>query len=246
MTHKPLIGITANESKFIRSPHHPIFSLNQVYVRAIEEAGGVPLILPPILSEDSMREVFARLDGIVFSGGGDINPSIYGEPLHSTLWSLSDDRDRVELEFARWAAHHEKPLLGICRGTQVLNVALGGTLIQDIPSEVPDALQHSFDDAVVARDYIAHPVKIENGSHLRAVMQTELASVNSWHHQALKRIAPDLKVVAQAPDGIVEAVEIQEHRFAIGVQWHPEWLYTNQPEMKRLFTALVEASGNGK
>lgn len=242
---RPLIGITAAESQYIKPPHHAIFSLNQVYVRAIEESGGVPLMLPPILSEDSLREVFARLDGIVFSGGGDINPSIYGEPPHATLWGLSDDRDRVELELARWAAHREKPLLGICRGIQVLNVALGGTLIQDIPAEVPDALQHSFDDAVVARDYIAHPVKIENGSHLRQVIQSEIASVNSWHHQALKRIAPNLTVVAQAPDGIIEAVEVDGHRFAIGVQWHPEWLYRNQPEMKRLFTALVEASSNG-
>lgn len=243
---RPLIGITANEASHIRPPHHPIFSLNQVYVRAIEDSGGVALMLPPILSEDSMREVFSRLDGIVFSGGGDINPSIYEEPPHSTLWGLSDDRDRVELKLARWAAHHEKPLLGICRGTQVLNIALGGTLIQDIPSEVPDALEHSFDDATVARDYIAHPVRVVEGSLLRKVLQSEIVPVNSWHHQALKRIAPDLKVVALAPDGIVEAVEIQAHRFAIGVQWHPEWLYTNHPEMKRLFTALVEASGNGK
>lgn len=244
MPHRPLIGITAHESQYIKPPHLPIFSLNRVYASAIEESGGVPLILPPILGEDSMREVFARLDGIVFTGGGDINPSIYGEPPHSSLWGLSDDRDRFELELARWAARHEKPFLGICRGIQVLNVALGGTLIQDIPSEVPDALQHSFDDTVVPRDYMAHPVKIENGSHLRQVIQAEIASVNSWHHQALKRIAPDLKIVAQAPDGIIEAVEIDGHRFAIGVQWHPEWLYHNQPEMKRLFTALVEASGN--
>ncbi len=246
MIKRPLIGITASESNHIKPPHHAIFSLNQVYVRAIEDSGGVPLLLPPILSEDSMREIFATLDGILFTGGGDINPSIYDEPPHSTLWGLSDDRDRVELELARWAAHHEKPMLAICRGTQVLNVALGGTLIQDIPSEVPDALEHSFDDAVVARDYIAHPVKVAGGSHLRKVLQSEIVRVNSWHHQALKRIAPDLKVVAQSPDGIVEAVEIEEHRFAIGVQWHPEWLYTNQPEMKRLFIALVEASGNGK
>jgi putative glutamine amidotransferase len=242
---RPLIGITANESKNINPPHSLIFSLNQVYVSAIEEAGGVPLILPPILGEDSMREVFARLDGIVFSGGGDINPTIYDELAHSTLWGLSEDRDRVELELARWAARHEKPLLGICRGTQVLNVALGGTLIQDIPSEVPDALEHSFDDAAIPRGYIAHPVKVVAGSHLRQVLQSEIVPVNSWHHQALKRIAPDLKVVAQSPDGVVEAVEIEAHRFAIGVQWHPEWLYTDQPEMKRLFTALVEASRNG-
>jgi putative glutamine amidotransferase len=242
---KPLIGITANESKNINPPHSAIFALNQVYISAIEESGGVPLMLPPILSEESMREVFARLDGIVFSGGGDINPTIYDEPPHSSLWGLSDDRDRVELEMARWAAHHEKPLLGICRGTQVLNVALGGTLIQDIPSEVPDALEHSFDDTRVPRDYIAHPVKIADGSHLRDVLQADIAAVNSWHHQALKRIAPDLKVVAQSPDGVVEAVEIEGHRFAIGVQWHPEWLYANHPEMKRLFTALVEASSNG-
>jgi putative glutamine amidotransferase len=242
---RPLIGITADETKSFYPPHRPLFSLNQVYARAIEESGGVPLILPPILSEDSMREVFTRLDGIIFSGGGDINPSIYDEPAHSTLWGLSEDRDRVELELARWAARQEKPFLGICRGTQVLNVALGGTLVQDIPSEVPDALQHSFDDSTIPRGYIAHPVKVVEGSHLRQVLQSEIVPVNSWHHQSLKRIAPILKVVAQAPDGVVEAVEIEAHRFAIGVQWHPEWMYMDHPEMKRLFTALVEASSNG-
>jgi len=136
----------------------------------------------------------------------------------------------------------DKPVMGICRGVQVLNVALGGSLVQDIPTQQPDSLPHSFDGARVARDYMAHSVRIESGSVLREVMGVEQVSVNSWHHQSLKRVAASLTVVAQSPDGIIEAVEMPSRRFVIGVQWHPEWLYDHQPEMKRLFEALVQAA----
>jgi putative glutamine amidotransferase len=242
MSARPLIGITAFETQHLRPPHAPLYATGQRYVRAIEEAGGLPVILSPGLSNDTLRATFERLDGLLMSGGGDIDPVIYGEEAHAKIWGLDMKRDRAELAMAKWAADTEKPLLCICRGIQVLNVALGGSLVQDIASMVPNALTHMFDEEVTPRDTIAHSVRVEANSLLNKLLQADEAAVNSWHHQSIKRVADDLKVVALSPDGIVEAVELPEHRFVLGVQWHPEWLYDRQPEMKRLFTGLVEAA----
>jgi putative glutamine amidotransferase len=152
------------------------------------------------------------------------------------------NRDRAELALAQWAAETQKPLLCICRGTQVLNVALGGSLLQDIETMQPKALRHMYDQEVTPREEITHHITVNAGSLLGGLLQTDIVHVNSWHHQAIKRLAGDLNVVAQAPDGIVEAIEIPGHRFALGVQWHPEWLYDRQPEMARLFHGLIAAA----
>lgn len=242
MSHRPLIGITAFETRHINLPHLPIFALNRRYVMAIEAAGGAPLMVSPGLSEDSLRAIFDRLDGWLLSGGGDIDPACYGETPHPASTEISADRDQMELALARRAVDADKALLSICRGIQVFNVALGGTLVQHIPAQIPGALQHNFDGTQVARDHIAHPVRIAAGTRLGEVMGVDQAGVNSWHHQSLKQIAPGLKVTALSPDGVIEAVELPGHRFALGVQWHPEWLYDRQPEMKRLFEALVQAA----
>jgi putative glutamine amidotransferase len=242
MSKRPLIGITAFETKYIHPPHSPLYATGQRYVRAIEDAGGLPVIMSPALSNDTLGSIFARLDGLLLSGGGDIDPSIYGEEAHSTIWGLDMNRDRAELAMARWAADTRKPILCICRGIQVLNVALGGSLVQDIASMVPDALTHMFDEKDTPREKTTHPVHVAPDSLLSQLLQADEAAVNSWHHQSLKRVANDLKVVAKAPDGIVEAVELAGHRFALGVQWHPEWLYQQQPEMARLFTGLIDAA----
>ncbi len=242
MPNRPLIGITAFETRHVDPPHLPIYALNRRYVMAIEAAGGAPLLVPSGLDDTSLEAIFARLDGLLLSGGGDIDPAYYGEAPHVSLTGVSAARDRLELAFVRWAVDAEKPLMAICRGIQVLNVALGGSLVQDIPTQLPGSLTHMFDGTTIARPDGAHPVQIEAGTRLRRVMGMAQASVNSWHHQSVGQIAPGLKVVAQAPDGVVEAVELPGHRFAIGVQWHPEWLYDRQPEMKRLFEALVQAA----
>ncbi|HET7089709.1 MAG TPA: gamma-glutamyl-gamma-aminobutyrate hydrolase family protein [Anaerolineae bacterium] len=242
MTKRPVIGITALATRYIDPPHSPMYALNQRYVMAVEASGGAPLMVPPDLDETSMQAIFERLDGWVLSGGGDVDPAYYGESPHAALNEVNAERDRLELSFARQAVEADKPVIGICRGVQVLNVALGGSLVQDIPTQQADSLPHSFDGTRVARDYMAHPVRIESGSLLREVMGVEQAGVNSWHHQSVKRVAASLAVVAQSPDGIIEAVEMPGRRFVIGVQWHPEWLYDHQPEMKRLFEALVQAA----
>lgn len=242
MNKRPLIGITAFETKYPRPPHAPLYATGQRYVRAVENAGGLPVILSPGLSDESLRALFDRLDGLLLSGGGDIDPATYGEEPHSTIWGLDMNRDRAELALAKWAAYTQKPLLCICRGTQVLNVALGGSLVQDIESMRPEALRHMFDEETTPREEVTHSVRVAEGSLLGELIQANAAQVNSWHHQAVKRLADDLKVVASAPDGIVEAIEIPGHRFALGVQWHPEWLYDKYPEHKRLFERLVQAA----
>jgi putative glutamine amidotransferase len=191
MPKRPVIGITAFETHYPEPPHAPLFALNRRYVAAIEAAGGAPLIVPPGLGPAALDTIFARLDGLLLSGGGDVDPIHYGEAPHPALTSVSADRDDIEMALTRRAVEADTPLLAVCRGIQVLNVALGGSLVQDIPTQRPGSLEHMPDRAKVAR-----------------------------HHNT------------QLPD----------RRFVIGVQWHPEWLTNRQPEMRRLFEALVQAA----
>lgn len=245
MSAKPVIGITAFEMQQPDPPQSALYALGRRYVRAIEETGGAPVVAPPGLSEDSLRRIFDRFDGWLLSGGGDIDPALYGEPPQAPLFGVSVDRDRAELALARWAIEGNKPLLCICRGLQVLNVALGGTLIQDIPTQRPGALEHSFDSRVIPRDHLAHSITVEPGSRLASALGAQAIQVNSWHHQAVNGLGQGLQAVAWSPDGIIEAVETAAgaaRSFAIGVQWHPEWLYDKQAEAKRLFAALIQAA----
>jgi putative glutamine amidotransferase len=242
MSKRPLIGVTGYETQHIEAPHLPIFALGRRYAQAVAAAGGAPLVVPPGLDDDALAAIFARLDGVLLSGGGDVDPACYGEAPHPALVEVSTARDRMEMALARRSVEGSKPLLAICRGIQVLNVALGGSLLQDIPTQHPGALTHTFDVKSTPRAHLAHSVRIDAATRLQSVMGVNETEVNSWHHQALKQVAQGLSVTAHSPDGIVEAVEIAGHRFAIGVQWHPEWLYDRQPEMMRLFEALVHSA----
>jgi putative glutamine amidotransferase len=238
---QPVIGITASIDH--RSPAYgETYSLTRKYAEGVLQAGGVPLIMPHNLDVDALRIVLDRLDGVVLSGGGDIDPAMFGEDTHPATCEIEADRDRMELTLAQWIVERDIPCLAICRGIQVLNVALGGSLLQDIPSQVPAALPHSFDRATTPRDYLAHPVKIDPDSQLARVMRLEVAQTNSWHHQSIKQAADRLRVTAVAPDSVIEAVEVPGRRFAIGVQWHPEWLFEEYPEHRRLFAGLIEAA----
>jgi putative glutamine amidotransferase len=239
---QPLIGVTASVA--LRGPAFgETYTLSRRYVDAVQAAGGVTVIVPHNLTKPELWGMFERLDGLLLSGGGDIDPELFHEARHPATDEIHTDRDRVELALARWVVEHDKPCLAICRGIQVLNVALGGSLIQDIPTEVPDALEHRFDYDRVARDYLAHPVKIEADSLLARVMQSDHAQTNSWHHQSIKQVGTNLRVTGYAPDGVIEAAEVPGKRFALAVQWHPEWMYDNYPEHKRLFEGLVQAAG---
>jgi putative glutamine amidotransferase len=235
---KPLIGITTYQST--NSYGQPTVLLQQSYIRAIMQAGGVPVLVPSLIANDGWDTVYSRLDGILFSGGGDIALEHFiGEP-HPRIDDVEPERDAVELQMIQAAASDGKPFLGICRGCQVLNVALGGTLYTHIPDQLPGALDHSYPGN--KRTVLVHEVKIEEGTHIAEIYGEPIIKVNSLHHQGLKDIAPVLRVAGQAPDGLVEAVELPEHPFGLAVQWHPEWL-TDQESTRNLFKKFVEAAG---
>ncbi len=237
----PVIGITGRTDRSARPPNLSLFSVTLTYVQAVELGGGAPVIIPPHLEEAKLRAIFEHLDGLILSGGGDILPALFSEEDSGLLWSVDERRDRAELALAQWALAEGLPLLAICRGAQVLNVTAGGTLIQDIPTQVPDALPHS---TVAGRPLstVAHTVEVAAGSRLAALAGAGELGVNSAHHQAAKVVGAGLVVTARAPDGIIEGLEASDHPFCIGVQWHPETMVESHPVMRRLFEGLAEAA----
>ncbi|MBN1179718.1 MAG: gamma-glutamyl-gamma-aminobutyrate hydrolase family protein [Anaerolineae bacterium] len=238
----PLIGITGRAEQVSTGLSTPFYGAFQSYVVAVREAGGLPLIVPPILNPAHVPLVATRLDGLLLSGGGDIDPAEYGEPGHPLAAGIDLERDRTELLLVRAALENGLPILAICRGIQVLNVALGGTLFVDIPTQVPDAVIHDPKDGD-AWETFNHTVHLTPGSRLAAIFDAPALQVNSFHHQATRRVADGLVVTARAADGVVEGLEHRRHPFCVGVQWHPESRFGNQPGMERLFVAFVRAAG---
>ncbi|MGH2521743.1 MAG: gamma-glutamyl-gamma-aminobutyrate hydrolase family protein, partial [Anaerolineales bacterium] len=206
-------------------------------------AGGIPLMIPLTLDEGDLLEVYQRLDGLLVPGGGDIDPLRYGAERHTKTDDVDPNRDRIEISLTQQALHGGKPFFGICRGAQVFNVALGGTLYQDIPSDFAEPLGHLYIPPEFPRDHLAHEVQVAEESLLARCLGSPIVRVNSRHHQAVKDLAPGLEVVARASDGIVEAIELPGHPFALGVQWHPENI-TAQPEMLHLFVQFIQAAAN--
>jgi len=235
---KPVIGITTNYSK--NSYGQPLVLLQQSYVKAIMQAGGVPVLIPSLIAEDGWDALYARLNGILFSGGGDIGLEHSPGHPHPRIDDVDPERDLIELKMLNTAAADGKPFLGICRGCQVMNVALGGTLYTHIPDQLPNALDHSYPGNM--RTVLVHQVKIEEGTHVAEIFGEPIIKVNSLHHQGLKEIAPSLRVAGHAPDGLVEAIELPDHPFGLAVQWHPEWL-TDQEGTRNLFRKFVDAAG---
>jgi putative glutamine amidotransferase len=235
---KPVIGITTNYSK--NSYGQPLVLLQQSYVKAIMQAGGVPVLIPSLIAEDGWDALYARLNGILFSGGGDIGLEHSPGHPHPRIDDVDPERDLIELKMLNTAAADGKPFLGICRGCQVMNVALGGTLYTHIPDQLPNALDHSYPGNM--RTVLVHQVKIEEGTYVAEIFGEPIIKVNSLHHQGLKEIAPSLRVAGHAPDGLVEAIELPDHPFGLAVQWHPEWL-TDQEGTRNLFRKFVEAAG---
>jgi len=199
------------------------------------------VLIPLNLDEKALRAIYERLHGLLLAGGVDVHPRHYGEAIHEKCGEIDEARDTVELALARWALAEGLPILAICRGIQVLNVAAGGTLYQDIASQVPNSLKHDYWPDY-PRNYLPHQVTVNGDSHLAAILGQRRVGVNSMHHQAVKDLAPRFKVVARTSDGLVEAIEDQDHPFALGVQWHPEELMEDGPLMRRLFDAFVSAA----
>ncbi len=228
---RPLIGISTYHRE---TAGRSRFSLPSAYVDALRAANGLGVLLTP--GEAEPEELLDRLDGLVLSGGGDLDPASYGSDAHARVYSVSPERDAFELALLRGALERGMPTLAICRGMQVLNVALGGNLHVHLPDVIGEAVVHRRSQTEAA----AHPVRVEGGSKLAERLgAAELAAVPSWHHQALDRLGAGLRPVAWAPDGVVEAVELAEAPQLIAVQWHPE-LAGAAAEGRGLFAALVE------
>ncbi|MDD6016008.1 MAG: gamma-glutamyl-gamma-aminobutyrate hydrolase family protein [Prevotellaceae bacterium] len=233
----PVIGITGNYTQ-------ETCTLAEGYYQSVLKAGGIPFIIPPFYETDRLGELLDRLDGIIFSGGGDINPLLLGEEPIKELHSITPERDQQELLLARLAYDRQIPMLGICKGIQIINAALGGTLYQDIHTQMEGIrIKHNQDQD---RRYPSHQVTISRGSILEKIFGTELA-VNSFHHQACKSAAPGLKVTAMSSDGVIEAIESDEFKSIMGVQWHPEtYILRNSTEMLPIFEWLISESAEFK
>lgn len=240
---RPLIGVPTGREKSQRFFGLPIYIMNQTYVRTLENLGALPVLIPLQMSDETLRGIFERLDGLLLPGGEDIDPAQYDEERHAQLGSTDSERDRTELLLARWAIESGMPLLGVCRGVQVMNVACGGSLIQDLTSEAPTLQKHDFFPPTFERFRISHQVAIEPDSRLARSLG-QVHEVNSMHHQGINRLGSALRVVAIAEDGLAEALEVPELPFAVGVQWHPEELAKTDRHSAGLFYDFVSSAAS--
>jgi putative glutamine amidotransferase len=234
----PLIGLTAS-----RNPDNATLTINEVYIQAVIQAGGAPVLMPLGVSEPSLGEILSRLDGIIFTGGGDVEPARYGaDNGHPKLGEVDVDRDRVELFLYHEAARRGLPFLGICRGIQLINVAMGGTLYVDIADQRPGAIQHDYHG--YPRKFLAHSVAVED-HRLAGILGSTQVEVTSFHHQGVEKLAGAFRATAYSPDGLIEALELPGYPFGLAVQWHPECML-DVPSMQNLFRAFIEASSAQK
>lgn len=227
----PLIGITTYERNEAEQ-----FVLYAAYVDAVRRAGGVPVLLPP--GEGNSDRLIQRLDGLVFTGGGDIHPDHYNGDFHPTIYKIDVERDRFELDLARRAIRANVAVLGICRGMQVLSVVSGGQLLAHVPDTFGTSTLHREEQISPTR----HGVELVPHSRLARIMETTAVEVVSWHHQAVTTVPAGWQIAAHAPDGLIEAVEHRDHPWAIALQWHPELSAAHDPCQQRIFDAFVEAA----
>jgi putative glutamine amidotransferase len=238
----PVIGIMSRNDHSGMWKGYELCGQGLSYARSVTLAGGAPVLIPLELGESAWQSIYERLDGLLFPGGVDVNPAYYGEAPHERLGRVDDPLDQAELVLARWALEDRVPVLAICRGIQLINVAAGGTLYQDLPTQLPDTFPHACNAPTYPRAYRAHALRIEPNSRLAATLSATECRVNSRHHQAVKDVAPAFAITARAPDGVIEGIEHREAPFIVGVQWHPESLAAADPQMLALFEALVESS----
>ncbi|NLJ58909.1 MAG: gamma-glutamyl-gamma-aminobutyrate hydrolase family protein [Tissierellia bacterium] len=234
---KAIIGVTVHKDV---TDGVGYLKINQCNLKALIEAGSIPLMLPVTADDELIDEYLKVVDGIYFSGGGDVNPLIYGEDPIKEIKDIDYERDEFEIKLFKKAAALNIPMLGICRGEQVMNVAAGGSLYQDIYAQIPGVNGHS--PKFTSGGYPHHKVKIMENSILHSVFKANEININSYHHQAVKNIAKGFKVTALSEDGVIEAIESEELTFAVGIQWHPEVMYERFPEFLRIFEVFVKAA----
>lgn len=241
---KPLIGIspTPSHDTFGHGAFYR-FCLSDTYVRSVQQAGGLAVILTPS-ADDAAGNVLDSLDGLILSGGGDIDPALFTDrPRHQATGSIDDLRDAYELQLMKHAHERNLPTFAICRGIQVMNVAFGGTLYQHIPDDVANSLEHRQHVCGYSQHDVSHLVAFERSPNpFTALLGVDELMVNSFHHQAVADIATPLRVAARSTDGVIEAIVHPEMTFGLGVQWHPEMLAQNFSQHAKLFSALIEAA----
>jgi putative glutamine amidotransferase len=243
---RPVIGIATQTQDAVPGILPRVWIMSQRYVQVLSSLGAVPWLVPLLPGDqDTLRAIYDRLDGVFLTGGMDVDPSLYGEERHPKCGQTDRDRDAVEMTFVRWALEDHKPLLAVCRGFQMLNVACGGSLFQDVGAQYPAGIKHDYFPTAAGtptRDYLAHDIRVEPQSRLGRYLGAETVRVNSMHHQGIKALAPTLVPSAWAPDGLIEGVEGSNGHYVVAVQWHPEEL-TAQEGQRRLFTEFLAAAG---
>jgi putative glutamine amidotransferase len=245
MGKRPIIGIPTQTLEEIPDQLPRCWVMSQQYVRVLVAAGAVPWIIPLLEGDPaSLRAIYERVDGIFLPGGVDLDPSAYCEGPSSLVGRTDPARDEIELTLTRWALDDHKPLLAVCRGIQVVNVAAGGSVHQDLATQLPGAIKHDYFPTrnQYTRDLLVHDVEVTEGSKLHALLGAPVVKVNSMHHQGIKSLAVGLRPTAFAPDGLIEGLESPNGHFLLGVQWHPEALVERDPRMQRLFAAFIEAA----
>ena len=220
--------------------------MSQRYIQTLTAAGALPWLIPLVSDDEALRGIYESLDAIFLPGGADIDPVSYGTVPHAACDKTDRDRDRVELALAKWAIGEGKPVLGVCRGMQLVNIAAGGTLFQDLATQYTHGIKHDyfpFGGRGHARDYLAHEIRIVDGSRLARLFGSDPIKVNSMHHQGVRDVGAGLIPTAYAPDGLVEALEGSGANYLLAVQWHPEALTERDASTRRLFAEFVEAAG---
>jgi putative glutamine amidotransferase len=238
---RPIIGVSSRKIHFTHDDRpYPRYGVAIAYVQAIERAGGAPLIIPMSQDEDVLARLLGLCEGLLLTGGQDVDPALYDEEPHRKIGQIDPLRDRTEMFLAKAALARDMPLFGVCRGAQVLNVAAGGSLYQDLEAQREGVTIQHFQN--LSEELPSHSVMVEEGTWLRAITGEAKVRVNSYHHQAVKDIAPGFKIAARATDGVIEAIESTRHAFVNGVQWHPELMHEECDFNLGLFRALIEAA----
>jgi|SRR5579883_575462 len=245
MSRRPVIGIATQTLPGVPGERQPCWLMGRSYIEELRKVGAVPWLIPLIPHDPgTLQEIFDRLDGVFITGGVDVDPSRYGEVKTPLCGTTDFDRDAVEIALLQHAIARGLPVLAVCRGIQILNVACGGSLYQDVTAQVPAALKHDYfpTPEQPSRKFLAHDIAVKRGSRLGEIIGDTVVPVNSMHHQAIKELAPNLTATAHAPDGIIEGVEGMDDQYLVAVQWHPEELTETQPGMARLFSSFADAA----
>ena len=246
-TSRPIIGVptqTLQSLGGVSAEIPPSWVMSQRYIQTLTNAGALPWLIP-LVDDETLRGIYESVDAVFLPGGADIDPMSYGTVPHAMCDKTDRDRDRVELALARWAIADGKPVLGVCRGMQLVNVAMGGSLYQDLATQLPNGIKHDyfpFGGSGHTRDYLAHDVRIAPDSRLARLFGAGPVKVNSMHHQGVREVAGGLLPTAHAPDGLVEALEGLGPAYLLAVQWHPEALTERDGATRRLFAEFVDAA----